>query len=184
MEAFKEEYLFLIQYSSNNEELNRRNDNMKYVRLKKSKILYRLDLYMDKDGLMRIGGCLQCSDLLLGECHPIIIPCKGHVIELLMRYFHEDICHLGRDMALSHLRQNGYWIVGGSSVLSSYIRNCVICRKRRGDASGQKIADLPAERLKQEPPFTYCDSNIFDHFLLKKNDMVLYLPAFHLKQFI
>lgn len=34
-------------------------------------------------------------------------------------------------MILNEIRINGFWIVGGLSVVGSYIWNCIVCRKLR-----------------------------------------------------
>ena len=171
LENFKEQYLALLENDS--QDNTQQNHTQKKITLTKTESLFRLDPFIDEDGLMRDGGRLQRSDLLLGERHPIIIPRTGHITELIVRFYHEEVCHLGRGMTLNHLRQNGFWIIGGTAAVACRIRNCVICKRRRGTVASQKMADLPAERLAQEPPFTYCGADLFGPFLIKaKRSMI------------
>ena len=171
METFNGQYAVLLNCVAGDE--SRQNFNRKKASLKKLGSLYRLDPFVDEDRLMRVGGRLQRSDLMFGERHPVVIPRRGHITELIVRFYHEEVCHLGRSATLNHLRQNGFWVIGGSAAVSSYIRNCVICKRRRGTFSTQKMADLPVERLAQEPPFTYCGVDLFGPFLIKeKRSMV------------
>ena len=37
-----------------------------------------------------------------------------------------------------------------------HIHKCVRCRRQRRSIEGQKMADLPQERVESTPPFTYC----------------------------
>ena len=135
--------------------------------------LHRLDPYIDEDGLIRIGGRIQRSNLMIGQCHPIILPKGGHITEMIILYYHNEVCHLGRRITHNHLRQNGYWIIGGSSTVAGYIRKCVLCKKRRGSYLKQKMANLPYERLAEEPPFTYCGVDLFGPFNIKERRSVL-----------
>ena len=47
-------------------------------------------------------------------------------------------------------------IINCNSAVKSLIAKCVICRHLGGSICQQIMADLPRERLSQEPPFTYC----------------------------
>ena len=55
--------------------------------------LCKLDPFVDDIGILRVGGRLQESSLDFGVKHPIILPKKGHVTELLVRHFHEAVSH-------------------------------------------------------------------------------------------
>lgn len=55
---------------------------------KRSSQIYRLDPYVDQEGILRIGGRLQHSNLSEEVKHPAIIPRHGHLTQLLIRHFH------------------------------------------------------------------------------------------------
>ena len=100
--------------------------------------------------------------------HPIILPSNNHVTELIVRHHHERINHQGRGMTLNDLRSHGYWIVGGSSVVATYISKCVTCLKLRAALQEQKMANLPEDRLEPAPPFTYCAVDLFGPLPIKE----------------
>lgn len=52
--------------------------------------------------------------------------------------------------------------------MSSYISNCVTCRKLRGKLQKQKMVDLPEDRLETQLPFSYCAVNYFGPFLIRE----------------
>ena len=102
----------------------RRNDT-----LKKKSSLYKLDPFVDKNGLLRIGGRIRRADVPLEVKHPLILPKKSHISDLIVRYFHESVGHhQGRGVTHNTIRQAGYWIVDGRSTVARTISKCVTCR--------------------------------------------------------
>ena len=130
--------------------------------------LYKLDPFLDEDGILRVGGRLVQSSLLYGVKHPMLLPRKSHVTELIIKFHHERVSHQGRGMTVGELRSSGYWILGCTKAVSSHIHKCVPCRKMRGKAQGQKMANLPTERLEPTPPFTHCGIDCFGPFMVKE----------------
>ena len=52
--------------------------------------------------------------------------------------------------------------------MKKVILRCVTCRKPRGRVGKQLMADLPQDRLKEEPPFIYCGVEILGPFEIKE----------------
>ena len=134
----------------------------------KQSSLYKLDPFLDSQGILRVGGRLRNASLPFEVKFPVILPRRSHVTTLIIRYFHEKIKHQGRGMTLNEIRANGYWIVGGTSAVGSYIWSCVVCRKMRSAVVEQKMADLPEDRLEPAPPFTFCAVDYFGPFSIKE----------------
>ena len=134
----------------------------------KQSSLYKLDPFLDSQGILRVGGRLRNASLPFEVKFPVILPRRSHVTTLIIRYFHEKIKHQERGMTLNEIRGNGYWIVGGTSAFGSYIWSCVVCRKMCSAVVEQKMADLPEDRLKPAPPFTFCVVDYFGPFSVKE----------------
>ena len=72
-------------------------------------------------------------------------------------------------MTHNEVRQRGYWIIGGISVVSNLVSKCIFCRKLRALFVLQKLADLPEDRVETITPFTYSalkklvNSKLFSH---------------------
>ena len=68
----------------------------------------------------------------------------------------------------------------GNSVVKEVIQRCVTCRRLRGKVGKQIMADLPQERHKEEPPFTYCGVDMFGPFEIKEriNTLKQYVALF------
>lgn len=129
----------------------------KQEKIPKTSPLWNLDVFVDSEGLLRVGGRVkqQC------EKTPLIIPGQHHIAALLIRHHHEKIHHQGRHYTEGAVRAAGLWIVGMKKKVSSIIHHCVICRRLRAPLSIQKMADLPADRLSSDPPFTSVGLDVF-----------------------
>ena len=121
-----------------------------------------------RDGVLRVGGRIRRSGLPDNEVHPIILPKKSHVTNLIIGHCHEATGHAGRGMTLSRVRASGYWIIGARCAVSQYLRRCVSCRKLRGQPQQQKMADLPPDRLQEAAPFTYSAVDCFGPYYVKE----------------
>ncbi len=137
-------------------------------RVSKSSALHRLDPFLDVNGVLRVGGRIRRGDFSLGVRHPVVLPRKSHVTELLIRHFHERVAHQGRGMTSNEIRASGFWIIGCSSAVSYHISKCLKCRKQRGAVQEQKMADLPVDRMDVSPPFTYSGVDFFGPFYIKE----------------
>ena len=134
----------------------------------KQSSLHKLDPFLDSQGILRVGGRLRNASLPFEIKVLVILPRSSHVTTLIIRYFHEKIKHQGRGMTLNEIRANGYWIVGGTSAVGSYIWSCVVCRKMRSAVIEQKMADLPEDRVEPAPPFSFCAVDYFGPFSIKE----------------
>ena len=135
---------------------------------KKSSSLHQLDPFVDSDGILRVGGRLRRASLTDSNKFPVILPRKSHISNLIIKHYHEQVQHQGRSFTLNEVRSNGYWIVGGTSAVGSYVSSCVTCRKLRGALQEQKMADLPEDRLEPAPPFSNCAVDYFGPWLIKE----------------
>ena len=165
-EAFRSEIELLKSLELN--KANRKCVKSRKACLKKTSSLCRLDPFIDETGRLRVGGRIDRADAPYHVKHPVIIPRKGHITSLIIRYYHQQICHQGRGMTLNEIRENGFWIIGGSSAVASCITHCVLCRKLRGNVAEQKMASLPQDRLAAGPPFTFCGVDYFGPWLIKE----------------
>lgn len=123
--------------------------------------LFKLNPIVDDNGLLRVGGRLTESNLLRHEANPLLIPGKHHIATLLIRHHHAAVKHQGRHLTEGAVRASGLWVVGAKRSISSIIHRCVTCRKLRGRTEQQLMADLPAERLQTDPPFSYVGLDVF-----------------------
>ncbi|XP_067941083.1 uncharacterized protein [Watersipora subatra] len=130
--------------------------------------VFNLNPFLDKNGVMRIGGRLNRSTALsFPEKHPILLPKSGHFTRLLLQHLHEQVAHQGRCFTLAKMRSSGYWIIGARSIIASLIHQCVTCRSHRAKPPTPQMASLPHERSSPSPPFSYCGIDCFGPFMVK-----------------
>ena len=83
-----------------------------------------LNPYLDENGIMRVGGRLEKSDIN-NECkHPILIPKCCHISKLIILWCHQKTGHSGRGVTLNEVRSSGFRIVSAYSVIHSLIYHC------------------------------------------------------------
>ena len=122
----------------------------------RSSSLFKLDAFLDTDGVLRVGGRLKRSMLDINEVHPVILPKANFITEAVVTWCHENFPHSGKSMTLNNLRENGLLVVSAKSVVRRTIFRCVTCHKLRRPFRYQKMADLTKDRCIKAPPFTKC----------------------------
>ena len=166
-EHFEDEIKVLQSLNVDGEFVNRTAAKERNSSLKKTSCLYRLDPYLDADGVLRIGGRLRRANLPDSVKHPVILPKESHITRLIIQDSHRGIKHRGSGMTHNDLRQRGYWVIGGAFAVRNFVSKCTICRKLRAPPQLQKMADLPMDRTEPVAPFTYSAVDYFGPFLIK-----------------
>ena len=116
--------------------------------------IHRLTPFLADDGLLRVRGRLQMSDLSYEEKHPIILP-KGYLAELLVRERHRVMKHCGVSTLMTALRSS-LWIVGLRSIARRVVRSCVSCRRHDSRACCEPAPPLPRDRVTEAKVFEVC----------------------------
>ena len=132
-------------------------------KLTKQSPLLRLDPFIDDQGLIRFGVRLENSTLPFHVKHPIILPRCSHVTELVIDHLHERVKHQGKGM--NEIRSYGIWIPGLNAAVASHIYKS---RRQRRPTEGQKMEDLPEDRVESTAPFTYCGMDCFGPFTVRE----------------
>ena len=135
--------------------------------INKSSTLANLDPEI-QDGLLVVGGRLRNAIIPQNAKHQVILPKDHHLSTLLIRHIHSRTKHQGSNHVLSELRQK-YWILKARAAVKSVIKRCVICKKYQSRAESQKMADLPASRVKPDkPPFSRSGVDYFGPFEVRQ----------------
>ena len=66
-----------------------------------------LILFMNENGLIRVGGWLKKLSLEFGAVHPVLLSKAGNVTKMIVRWCHEKAAHTGRNITLNELRSSG-----------------------------------------------------------------------------
>ena len=100
----------------------------------------QLTPFLDGNGVLRVGGRLQRSELAFESKHPVLLPKRHHISKLIIRQYHEDADHaMGTEHTLSEVRRH-IWIPGARQIIKSVVRDCVVCQKNRKKPEAQLMA--------------------------------------------
>ena len=173
------EILKYVQKQSFGEELsclqNKESDAMpkKSVRkcstssVKKSSSIFKLDPEL-RDGVLCVGGRLRHAPIEEERRHPVILPKKHHVVDLIVRHYHLLSGHSGQEHVLSLIRKS-FWIIKGRVAVRRVVSHCFSCRRRQAPVGAQKMADLPVDRVTPDkPPFSFVGVDCFGPFWVKR----------------
>ena len=90
--------------------------------------IFKLDPFLDNDGVLRVGGRIIKANLDYHLQHHVLLPKEGHITLAIMKFV-----TIGIGLSIAQ-------------VLSSQSYSNVECRKLCGKICQQKIGNLPADR--------------------------------------
>ncbi|XP_036148390.1 uncharacterized protein LOC118647475 [Monomorium pharaonis] len=97
----------LLQASQFPNEFKKLNNNQSHLSR-----FANLNPFIDKNGLLRVGGRLQTSELTYSQKHPILLPSRNRITDQIIREIHERYYHTGIQTTLYTLRQR-FWLLDG-----------------------------------------------------------------------
>ena len=136
-------------------------------RISRKSPIFKMDAFLDKDGLIRAGGRLRRGPLPYELKHPIVLEGRNAVVRALIEHIHNKTHHQGRGITMGEVRNRGYFVLGLTRCVKSLIHACVICKKLRGKPAEQKMADLPPDRAAPSEPFRNVGCDGFGPFTVK-----------------
>lgn len=90
-----------------------------------------------------VGRRLQHSELQHDAKHPVILPHRSRLTELIIEHEHRRNLHTEPDATLAAVRQI-YWPIRARGIVKQLCRKCVICFKSKPRISEQLMGNLPA----------------------------------------
>lgn len=129
--------------------------------------LAQLSVFLDDDGIIRVGGRLQeAKGIMFEQKHQIVLPKHHRVTDLIVRYYHEKGFHAGPQLLQAVLRER-YWIIGMRDVTRKCVRKCVVCVKNKANVNRQLMGNLPEARVSHSKPFSNCGVDFAGPFTLR-----------------
>ena len=132
-----------------------------------SSSIVSLSPYIDKHGLIRVGGRLSRSHLSHSQTHPIILSGRSRLCHLICLTKHVALSHCGPSLLLTSTGRRLH-IVGARRLTRSICRSYVTCRRSTAHNQEQMMGQLPSNRVTPSPPFTICGLDYAGPFLLKR----------------
>jgi len=117
-----------------------------------SKTIRHLDPFIDETGLLRVGGRLDNAEIQYAHKHPILLPARHRLTDLLIDHHHIRLRHPGAN-SLQAILQREFWILSARQAIRSRLRLCIPCFRVRPRSVPPKMASLPNYRVQQIKPF-------------------------------
>lgn len=129
-------------------------------------LLKLLSPFIDKEGIIRVGGRLRYSLEDYATRHPAVLP-QSHVFtRMLIEYYHLQTHHGGHQATLSVMRQE-FWPVHGKRAVQSVLRKCYRCFRFNPRPIEQPMGQLPSARVRPARAFIKTGVDYCGPFFLK-----------------
>ncbi|XP_036144934.1 uncharacterized protein LOC118646349 [Monomorium pharaonis] len=129
--------------------------------------LISLSPFLDNDGVLRVRGRLQSSNLPTPQKHPMLLPSRNRVSDRIIREVHEKHYHTSIQGTLYALRQK-FWLLDGRNQVRKIIRACVRCHRFDSRVTEYKMGNLPESRVCETIPFTKTGIDFCSPFFVKE----------------
>lgn len=119
-------------------------------------------LFLDDEDVLRMNSRISLASVADEDMkNPIILHPEHRFTKLLVEHTHRKCSHLGAEYVLNEIKQR-YWILNARVLIKKLTRNCLFCKKRRGNPTIPILGDLPESRLAAyKLPFTYTGMDYF-----------------------
>lgn len=137
--------------------------------LNSSSKLLALNPFLDKNGVIRVGGRLRNAPLGYNRKFPILLPSNHHVTELIVKQEHIRHLHAGGQATLAAVRQK-YWPIAGRDTIRKFLYKCITCfRNQPRNSIKLLMGDLPKDRLVPGRPFATVSLDYAGPILIKSS---------------
>lgn len=116
--------------------------------------LRKLNPFIDKSGLLRVGGRLRYAPISYNRKFPILLPSHHHFTRLLIKSLHLRYLHAGIQ-TVHFLVLQQFWILSAKRIIRRVLSQCVRCWKTQPIATSPTMSPLPSSRVSQVKPFLY-----------------------------
>lgn len=114
--------------------------------LPKGSPLNKLNVFLDKNKLIRVGGRLQNSSFSYDKKHPFVIQSTHRFSKLLFEFTHKNLMHAGPQLLLATIRDT-YWPIGGRNLAKLSYHRCIICSRLTAKPIIPIMGNLPEQRV-------------------------------------
>ncbi|CAK9799142.1 hypothetical protein ANTPLA_LOCUS1909 [Anthophora plagiata] len=163
LQSTQEHLIRLAQKERFNTELEALRKN--HVVAKQSSLV-SLSPFLDSSGLIRVGGRLKNATILYNKKHPIVLPAKHILTDLIIKNEHIRLLHAGCQHVVASLRER-FWPLHCCQNVKRILRTCVSCFRVKPRGIECSMGQLPAARVTPGRPFMTCGVDYAGPFLTK-----------------
>ena len=119
--------------------------------LDKTSTLITLSPFIDRHGVLCVGGRIGKASLPFDVRHPVILPPKERITALLVLQIHCDAAHPSVYRTHVQVRRR-YWVPKGQITIRAILNKCAFCKLKKRKVVPPRMADMPAFRLEPGLP--------------------------------
>ncbi|XP_058827012.1 uncharacterized protein LOC131686993 [Topomyia yanbarensis] len=129
------------------------------------------------DGILRIGGRLGQSTESYQVQHPMILPSKHSLTDMVMQHYHEQLLHAGPQLLLATVRLR-FWPLGGRNAARKIVHRCLRCFRAKPSIIQQQMGELPSARVTVSRPFSRTGVDYFGPVYIREGRRRAVLKAY------
>ncbi|KAF2883762.1 hypothetical protein ILUMI_22407 [Ignelater luminosus] len=127
--------------------------------------------FLDRYNILRVTGRLQnAKETNYSQKHPIILPKRSHITNLIIQNEHKILMHAGQRHVLASLSQK-FWIISAIREIKKNIHKCFTCFKLKAKTTEQLMGSLPVGRVNQFRPFLKTGMDFFGSFSVRHSGL-------------
>lgn len=126
----------------------------------------KLNLFLDDQQVLRVGGRISRSGLEFQQKHPALLPSDHPLTRLIIEYIHRSFLHPGINTTHYLLLQQ-FWIVAAKRTIRRQLSKCIKCFKTNPQPLQPFMSDLPSYRVNQVKPFSVVGIDLGGPFRIK-----------------
>lgn len=130
--------------------------------------LLKLNPRLDTNGIIRVGGRLENSNLSFNSKHPIILPANSILSKLIISELHIKIFHAGVNLLITQINKD-YWMTGLRAMVKQIVHKCMTCARQKAQTKSQIMGNLPSVRVTPARPFLNSGCDYAGPFNLKRH---------------
>lgn len=127
--------------------------------------LQQLNVFLDEENLIRVGGRINSSNYPYDKRHPILLKGNHVLTKLLFKYEHVRLLHAPPQLLLTSIRDQ-YWPIGGRRLAQDIYKHCFKCRRFEGSGMANIMGGLPSDRVEPDYPFITACTDFAGPFLI------------------
>ncbi|XP_055714302.1 uncharacterized protein LOC129808548 [Phlebotomus papatasi] len=114
--------------------------------------LFRLNPFLDSNGLVRVGGRIRRAHIQYDQKHPILLPQNHHITKLIAEEAHQETLRGETQLMLAHIRQK-VWPIRGIDLCKRTVKKCVTCFRVKPKPTEHYMSDYHSARVNAVHPF-------------------------------
>ncbi|XP_053698661.1 uncharacterized protein LOC128745608 [Sabethes cyaneus] len=104
------------------------------------------------NGILRVGGRLRNAPVTYNQRHPMILPNRHPLTDLILKFYHLNNFHAGPQLMTAVVRER-FWPLRVRDLARQVVHSCVKCFRCKPEVMEQLMGELPPERVTPAFPF-------------------------------